>query len=80
MELVGQKHLHISGDSQQHLKWEECGLRIHLPKGSLPEGSTANLSVYAVYSGPFLYPDNSAPVSCIYYFKLSHYSNQPYLK
>ena len=71
MELVGEKHLHISGNSQQHLNWEECGLRVHFPEGSIPKDSTASLSIYAVHSGPFLFPDNSAPVSCIYYFKLS---------
>ena len=71
MELVGEKHLCISGNNQHHLNWEECGLRIHFPEGSLPRNSTARLSIYAVHSGPFLYPDNSAPVSCIYYFKLS---------
>lgn len=76
MDLVGERHLRITGCGQQYLNWEECGFRMHLRDSSFPKDSITNLSVYAVHSGPFLYPENMAPASCIYYIKLS----QPLLK
>ena len=56
----------IQGDSPQSFNWEEYGLRISVPQGTLSVKETCEMSVRALIGGEFAFPKGTELVSVIY--------------
>lgn len=55
-------------NDKQTITWKGYGLRLCIPQGSLPAGHThCCIKVRVVTSGHFQFPENSRPVSAIYW-------------
>ena len=53
---------------KQSFVWKEYGLRLYIPQGSLPTGLThCCIKIRAAVSGQFQFPDDSRPVSAVYW-------------
>ena len=59
----------MSNDSPQLFDWERFGLKLHIPKGSLPVGmEQCTINIKASLSGQYKFPDDSNLVSAIFWF------------
>ena len=57
-------------NEEQHILWEEYGLRLHIPHDVLPDGcKVCNLKIAVSLSGNYQLPEDSVPVSAVYSFK-----------
>ena len=72
MEIVAEYHTKFSSDKHFSLDWDKYGCRVHIPEGSIPPGEVGTLDLYAIYSGPFQFPNDMSPVSAYYYISVSH--------
>ena len=77
MELIAKYHTEFSSDKPLSVDWDIYGCRLQIPEGSIPQGVIGTLDLYAIYSGPFLFPQNSSPVSACYLISLSHDLQKP---
>ena len=67
MQVVGERRFTVTGDNSAFtLDWLQFGLRIEIPKGSLPAGTTTGLHVKAIIGGDFILPPHCYLVSGIY--------------
>ena len=67
MQVVGERRFTVTGDNSAFtLDWVQFGLRIEIPKGSLPAGITTGLHVKAIIGGDFILPPDCYLVSGIY--------------
>ena len=56
-------------NKEQHIYWEQYGLRLHIPRNSLPEDvNQCRLKIKAALLGNFKLPENSVLVSALYSF------------
>ena len=53
--IAGKKLFLIQGDKPQLMDWEEYGLRISVPEGSLSSSETTEIAVIALVGGHFKY-------------------------
>ena len=53
--IAGKKLFLVQGDKPQLMDWEEYGLRISVPEGSLPSSETTEIAVIALVGGHFKY-------------------------
>ena len=64
---VGNKNLFlIQGDCPQSFNWEEYGLRISVPQGTLSVKETCKISARALVGGQFAFPEGTEPISIVY--------------
>ena len=77
MELIAEYHAKFSSDKPFSLDWDKYGCRLQIPEGSIPQGEVGTLDIYAIYSGPFKFPEDSSPVSAYYFISLSHDLQKP---
>ena len=77
MELIAEYHAKFSSDEPFFLHWDKYGCRLQIPEGSIPQGEVGTVDLYAIYSGPFQFPQNSSPVSAYYLISLSHDLQKP---
>ena len=77
MEVIAEFHATFSGDKPFSLDWNKYGCRLQIPEGSIPQGEVCTLDLYAIYSGPFKFPEDSSPVSAHYLISLSHNLQKP---
>ena len=69
---VGDKNLFlIQGDCPQSFNWEEYGLRISVPQGTLSVKETCVISVRSLVGGQFTFPKGTQLVSVIYTVSIS---------
>ena len=69
-DIIAENTVEVT-NTDQHIIWEEYGLRLHIPSNSLPEGfSQFQLKVEVGLSGDFEFPENGVLVSAIY--SISH--------
>ena len=55
--------------SEQYFNWEGFGLHLYIPEGALPpEVKDCSISIEASVEGSYVFPDNSHPVSAVYWF------------
>ena len=54
-QIAGKKLFLVQGDKPQLMNWDECGLRISVPEGSLSASETVEVSVIALVGGHFKY-------------------------
>ena len=56
-------------NEEQHIMWEEYGLRLHIPLNALPEGlNDWHLKIAVFSSGQFELPEDGVLVSAVYSF------------
>ena len=77
MELIAEYHTKFSSDKPLSVDWDKYGCRLQIPEGSIPQGEVGTLDIYAIYSGPFQFPQDSSPVSAYYLISLSHDLQKP---
>ena len=53
--IAGKKLFLVQGDKPQLMDWEEYGLRISVPEGSLSSSETTEIAVIALVGGHFKY-------------------------
>ena len=86
--IAGKKLFLVQGDKPQLMDWEEYGLRISVPEGSLSSSETTEIAVIALVGGHFKYvlififlslpsflfrfPKNTRLVSAVYAISASH--------
>ena len=55
--------------SEQYFNWKGYGLHLYIPEGALPlEIEACTISIDASVEGNYVFPENSYPVSAIYWF------------
>ena len=63
----------ISQGCSRSFEWQGCGLKLHIPEGSVPaEHKECRIDARAGFSGQFTFPDDSQLVSCVYWLSCSH--------
>ena len=67
----------IQGECTQLLNWEEYGLRINVPHGTIPPGETCEVSIAAIIGGKFELPSGTSLVSVVYSISVSKALLQP---
>ena len=56
--------------SEQYFKWEGYGLHLYIPEGALPsEIESCTISIETSVEGNYAFPDNTHPVSAVYWFR-----------
>lgn len=67
--ILAEKMVQVTNE-EQHIPWEEYGLRLHIPHDALPEGqSHSDFKIAVSLSGNFLQlPENSVLASAVYSF------------
>ena len=70
VEIIAEKSVQVTNE-EQNIIWDGYGLRVHIPRGSLPKGrSHCQLKIGVAVSGEFQLPENGIPTSAVYW--LSH--------
>ena len=70
VEITAEKSVQVTND-EQNIIWDGYGLRVRIPRGSMPKGrSHCQLKVGVAVSGEFQLPENGIPTSAVYW--LSH--------
>ena len=77
MKIIAEYHTKFSSDKPLSVNWDKYGCRLQIPEGSIPQGEVGTLDLYAIYRGPFQFPEDSFPVSAYYYISLSHDLQKP---
>ena len=69
MDVCAETSLRVTNTPQNYV-WEGYGLKLGIPKGCLPPG-TEQCTIYikASVSGEYEFPDNSHPVSAIFWLR-----------
>ena len=69
--IAGEKMLTIQGDSSQFLNWEQYGLRITVPQGTLCSTVTTEVAITALVGGQFQLPEGTELISAVYALSVS---------
>ena len=77
VHVVGKKLFLIQGDSPQSSNWDEYGLRINVPHGTLSSTETCEIAITALIGGQFTFPKGSELVSAIYAVSIASEIQQP---
>ena len=55
--------------SEQYFDWQGYGLALYIPEGALPPGiKSCTIFIEATVEGKYTFPENSYPVSAVYWF------------
>ena len=71
MSIGNDKLFLIQGDSHHILNWEQYGLRIIVPQGTLSPTDTCEVSVAALVGGQFQLPEETELISAVYNISVS---------
>ena len=77
VHIAGKKFFLIQGEHSCFLNWEEYGLRINVPHGTIPPGETCEVSIAAIVGGEFECPSGTMLVSAVYAVSVSKALLQP---
>ena len=75
--IAGKTLFFIQGEHTQLLNWEEYGLRINVPHGTIPPGEICEVSIAAIVGGKFEFPSDTSLVSAVYSISVSRALFQP---
>ena len=68
--------VHESEDLQT-FQWEDCGFRMHVPSGALAKSVQCDVTVATSMSGSFEQPQETTPISAVYYIETSKEFSKP---
>ena len=71
MCIGGEKLFLIQGDSPQFFNWEQFGLKITFPEGTLSSADTSEVAVRALVGGHFQFPEGTELISAVYGISVS---------
>ena len=77
VHIAGKKLFLIQGEHTCLLNWDEYGLRINVPHGTIPPGETCEVSIAAIVGGQFECPFGTMLVSAVYAVSVSKALLQP---
>ena len=77
VHVAAKKLFLIQGNSPQSFNWDEYGLRINVPKGTVPSTETCEIAVTALIGGQFTFPKGSELVSVVYAVSIASEIQQP---
>ena len=77
VHIASKKLFLIQGEHSSFLNWEEYGLRINVPHGTIPPGETCEVSIAAIVGGEFECPSGTMLVSAVYAVSVSKALIQP---
>ena len=77
VHIAGKKIFLIQGDVPQLFNWEEYGLKIDVLEGTLSSSETAEVTIFALVGGQFVFPKNTQVVSAVYSIAVSKPLLQP---
>ena len=67
VEVIGATEFIIPSQGTCGFEWEGCGLKFHVPEGSLPSGmGETKVNIRASLSGQFQLPEDSGLLSTIF--------------
>lgn len=78
MHIFKKISLLIKGDNHQYFDWEECGIRVDVPQGTLSFAETCEINVAALIGGNFTIPENTRLISAAYIVSASESLSQPF--
>ena len=70
-EVLAETVIEVTGDGNQSLSWSGHGLRLTVPAGAVPKGTTISLAVKSILTGEFDLPESCQLVSAIFWIKAS---------
>ena len=73
MEELASIVLEITGGKHQSIKWPGNGLRLTVPAGAVPQGTTISLAVRTFLAEGFQLPKNCQLISAIYWIAASQH-------
>ena len=69
VEVCGEMTVVVYSSHYQQVTWPGYGLRLHIPKGSLPAGmEQCTINIKASLAGQYEFPENSYLVSAVFWF------------
>ena len=71
VHVVAEHSFEVEGDKAQPLEWEKHGFRMYIPRNALSFSERCAVSVKAIITGDFLFPEGTEPVSAVYAIFLS---------
>ena len=77
VNIAGKTLFFIQGEQTRLLNWEEYGVRINVPHGTIPPGEICEVSIIAIVGGKFEFPSGTSLVSAIYAISVSRTLLQP---
>ena len=77
VHIASRKLFLIQGEHSSFLNWEEYGLRINIPHGTMPPRETCEVSIAAIVGGEFECPSGTMLVSAVYAVSVSKALLQP---
>ena len=70
VDVCGEMTVVVYSSHSQQITWEDYGLKLYIPKGSLPAGmAQCILNIKASLAGQYEFPENSHLVSAIFWFR-----------
>ena len=66
IDIIGQTEVTVDSSGVQPYEWKDYGLRLHVPKGALPNGADGTITIKASLSGQFKLPRHHHLVSAVY--------------
>ena len=70
MEVCGEKTVVVYSSHPQQFTWEGFGLKLSIPKGSLPAGmQQCTINIKASLAGQYEFPDNHHLVSAVFWLR-----------
>ena len=66
INIIGQTEVAVDSSGLQPYEWKDYGLRLHVPKGALPNGADGTITIKASSSGHFKLPRRHHLVSAVY--------------
>lgn len=75
--IAGKKLFVATGDQAQYLDWEDMGLKIHVPSGTLSPNDSCEIATFAFVGGRFSFPAKTDLVSTAYAVAVSKPLNNP---
>ena len=77
VRIAGKTLFCIQGERTQLLNWEEYGVRINVPHGTIPPEEICEVSIAAIVGGKFEFPSGTSLVSAVYAISVSRTLLQP---
>ena len=77
VNVVDERVFKLEGRRAQPLLWEEHGFKIFILEDALLPYETCHVSVKAIVSGCFQFPEGTEPVSAVYAISLSRQLRKP---
>ena len=78
VQFISKTTFRVHGSEDlQTFQWESCGFKMHIPSGALAKSVQCDVTVATSMSGSFEQPQETTPVSAVYYIETSKEFSKP---